>query len=357
MEDSLISVIIPCYNAQEHLHQCLNSVLGQESVGIEVICVDDGSSDCTPDILRSYAEQDSRVTVICQENKFAGVARNRGLDAAKGKYVAFMDSDDFYLPGALHSLLQAAEKYDADVIKGSFCYLDITDQNCYLNCYSTNSCVPKNRRLSFQNMPERLLNTTDVPWNGLYRRSFLTENGIRFNALRCVNDHSFYIHCLLLAQHVCYIDRVVSCYRVEQAGSLIGKKGEHFECQLESYKIVWALSREEPERVRKTILQQELTGVFGWYVSLREKHAEKIEPQLRSFLMEHDMQDVGADFLTRFPYCREYHELRFGNGAPGHRPAAPVRMFECWKEHGWKYTAGRLFKKEWIKRYDLDRND
>ena len=91
-----ISVIIPCYNAEKYLDQCLTSVMNQTLRDIEIICVDDGSTDRTVEMLHDYAKRDARIQVICQKNQFAGVARNRGMEVAKGEYFAFLDSDDYY---------------------------------------------------------------------------------------------------------------------------------------------------------------------------------------------------------------------------------------------------------------------
>ena len=93
MEDILVSVIVPVYNVENYLRQCLDSITGQTLKNIEVICVDDSSTDSSKQILEEYAEKDERVKVITQPNKGAGAARNNGLSVAKGKYLSFLDSD------------------------------------------------------------------------------------------------------------------------------------------------------------------------------------------------------------------------------------------------------------------------
>ena len=98
-----ISVIIPVYNAEEYLSECLKSIIGQSLREIEIICVNDGSTDRSLSILQYYAGIDKRVQVINQDNHGAGAARNTGMAVAKGKYLAFLDADDLYLPGALET--------------------------------------------------------------------------------------------------------------------------------------------------------------------------------------------------------------------------------------------------------------
>ena len=101
MDTPKISVIIPVYNAEKYLEKCLDSILQQTFREIEVICGDDGSQDASKQILRRYASQDARVIVVEQKNMYAGVARNRGMELAKGKYLIFLDADDFFHPDML----------------------------------------------------------------------------------------------------------------------------------------------------------------------------------------------------------------------------------------------------------------
>lgn len=91
-----ISIIIPVYNAEKYLHECLDSVVSQTFKDIEIICIDDGSADNSYQVLQGYADKDSRFVILQQENKGAGAARNKGIEIAKGEFLAFLDSDDYY---------------------------------------------------------------------------------------------------------------------------------------------------------------------------------------------------------------------------------------------------------------------
>ena len=91
-----VSVILPVYNVGKYLRQCMDSIVGQTLQEIEVICIDDGSADDSPQILQAYAKKDPRIKVVCQQNQGAGAARNRGLSMARGEYLSFLDSDDFF---------------------------------------------------------------------------------------------------------------------------------------------------------------------------------------------------------------------------------------------------------------------
>ena len=104
MSIPLISVIVPMYNAEIYLRQNLDSILNQTLKDIELICVDDGSTDSTLKILKEYQEKDSRIIIIQQKNQKAGIARNNGLKVAKGKYIIFLDADDFFKDTMLEEL-------------------------------------------------------------------------------------------------------------------------------------------------------------------------------------------------------------------------------------------------------------
>ena len=95
LESSKISVIVPVYNVEKYLKRCLNSLVNQTYTNIEIICVNDGSKDNSLNILNEYAQKDNRIVVISQENQGQGIARNKGLEIAKGDYIGFIDPDDF----------------------------------------------------------------------------------------------------------------------------------------------------------------------------------------------------------------------------------------------------------------------
>ena len=111
-----ISVIIPCYNVEKYLAECLDSVLGQSFEDFEAICVNDGSSDKTADILAQYAAKDKRIRVITQENKGVVFSRNRAIREAKGKYIFPLDGDDMIEPSCLEKLYQVIQEGKGDII-------------------------------------------------------------------------------------------------------------------------------------------------------------------------------------------------------------------------------------------------
>ena len=116
MSEIKVSVILPVYNVEKYIRQCLDSIVNQTLKDIQIICVDDGSTDSSPEIIEEYARKDSRVIAIHQENGGAGAARNNGLRHAAGKYLSFLDSDDFFELNMLEEAYNCAEQYGADFV-------------------------------------------------------------------------------------------------------------------------------------------------------------------------------------------------------------------------------------------------
>lgn len=269
MKDPKISVIIPVYNAEKYIRRCLNSVLRQH-FPLEVICVDDCSTDNTPDILQEYSSKYENVTILRNpKNMYAGPSRNKGLEIAKGEYLHFMDSDDFVLPGTYAHLYKIASKNNLDMLK----------TKCL--AYNTQNGIPFRKQyrfarfkkelyntvLDFHNAPEDLYCINVVPWNGIYRRQFILDTGIRFNDLFCANDRSFYVANCICAKRVMVTTRTFVMHGKNNGDSLVGKRASHFSCDLDSFAICQNLcdKYEVNDKVRFEILEHELRNVFGWY--------------------------------------------------------------------------------------------
>ena len=300
----IVSVIIPVYNAENHLRECLDSVIEQSLREIEIICVDDGSADSSLSILREYETKDKRVKVLTQKNQYAGVARNHGMEIACGQYYAFMDADDYYAPDALKTMYIECDHYSLDVLKASF-YCIEPGKEPYDTQYSTNANSSHNRVLSIENDVDELLKIADVPWNGMYRASFVKEYNLHFNNLIAVNDHSFFISCIVHARRVMVIDQHIAFHRENQSTSLVGTKYKNYQCQIESYYLGKEIASDLPTELRKLIMQRELRGVLNWYGRMRPTapfpYNEKMDGELQSFIASYDKNDVGMEYLFSMP--------------------------------------------------------
>ena len=152
-----VSVIIPVYNTEEYLRECLDSVVNQTLKDIEIICIDDGSTDSSLDILKEYAKKDNRITVLKQKNQSSGIARNAGLSIAQGKYLSFLDSDDLFELELLESLYKKIISTKSDI---AICDADKFDSEG--NNYNL-------KMLNLKNVPEKnSFSQNDIPNNEIY---------------------------------------------------------------------------------------------------------------------------------------------------------------------------------------------
>lgn len=241
MKDIKVSVIIPVYNAQKYLEKCLNSVVSQTLKDIEIICVDDGSSDSSPDILQSFAKKDSRVIIKRQKNLFAGAARNNGMDTARGKYFVFWDSDDFFEKNALEVLYNKCEKERADIcLCAAYCVDGKTGRRAVDETFLKKRFLPKESVFSIETAPEYIFNmASNTPWQRMFRADFIREHGIRFQNLRHANDTYFSLMATYYAKRITYTEKPLVNYRINNSESVTGKTSAAPLCAYEAYAAVF----------------------------------------------------------------------------------------------------------------------
>lgn len=237
-----VSVIMPVYNVSAYLRQALDSVVNQTLTDIEIICVDDGSTDDSLEILQEYAGKDDRMQIITQKNQYAGVARNNGLSKAKGKYVIFWDADDFFEPDALEKLYDKAEEEQAEVVVcGAFRYDEKQQESLRAGTYTylKMKYIPEKNVFSKDDIPEYIFNfTSNVPWNKLFRRAFILEEKIQFQNSKSYNDIYFVMLALFYAKRIAIVNKKLIHYRYERSSSLTGTASASPLCVLEQYELV-----------------------------------------------------------------------------------------------------------------------
>lgn len=177
-----ISVIMPVYNSEEYLEWAAESVLKQNLKEIELIMVDDGSKDKSGQICDNLKAKDDRVKVIHQKNQGISAARNNGMKAAQGEYIAFIDNDDAYVEGFLDKIYEYAKENDANILK--YGYRVIEDWNKDEKAARTRG-FDKTRKVGFENLKKDYQKLKDdgffnMIWNGIYKRSLIEENNIYF---------------------------------------------------------------------------------------------------------------------------------------------------------------------------------
>ena len=224
----MISIIIPVYNAEKYINQCIDSILEQTYPYFELICVDDGSTDQSYEILKEYAKQDSRVNVIRQKNQYAGVARNRGMEIAKGKYILFLDSDDFFCEDMLEKLVDKAEREQSEIVVFDAFQYDNLSQKVVTTAWKALSKVEFEEEVkSAKDIRDSIFSfTVPAPWNKLFLLEFVRNNNLLFQPIKRTNDLCFVYSALSVANRISILNEKLVYYRDNNSLSLQGKGEE-----------------------------------------------------------------------------------------------------------------------------------
>ncbi len=269
-----INIVIPVYNVQAYLPQCLDSILLQSYPHWEAILVDDGSTDHSGEICDSYAKNDSRFVVIHKQNGGAASAKNAGLDHVSGSYVAFVDSDDYVDMDWLKTTMSVMQEYDADVVEFDFdkvyrCSIERVNDFSETTVFTAESYLEQ----YLQNW------TSSLFWNKVFRSEFIKT--LRFKAeRRCIDDEFFTYKVLTNASKVVRIPNVLYHYRQRASSAVYSSKNQQqivddsLEVLIERYQWVCA----HFPTLRKTFLQHDVQILF-YFATFG--HAEETVPKFR----------------------------------------------------------------------------
>lgn len=211
-----VSILVPCYNVEKYLPECLDSIVGQTLQDIEIICINDGSTDGTLSVIQKYAKSDKRIVVIDKENEGYGKTMNRGLDVAHGEYVGIVESDDWVEADAFETLYNTAKQHDADMVKADFVFFDndTRKETPGWDIGITDS-VKEKVFCPTESNPEILWTGHPSIWTCLYSNKMLQDNNIRFAPTpgASFQDMGFKPKTFAVSTRFYYLPRVVLHYR------------------------------------------------------------------------------------------------------------------------------------------------
>ena len=227
-QQSLVSIVVPTHNSAEYLRQCLDSIIGQTYRRLQIICVDDGSTDETVQILDSYAKADSRLSYVTQENRGAGVARNRGLDQATGDYLLFFDSDDWMADDLVQCAVSRVEECEADIvvfpIVEAFGTSELLRETPWLILEDK---FPQDV-FSWRDNPDWIFRALqNYPWNKLLKMSLVRENDLRYQEIFLTEDLMFMAPAFVCARRICLLRQNVVYHRVGISTNVMSFKDAH----------------------------------------------------------------------------------------------------------------------------------
>ena len=244
-----LSVIIPVYNVENYLEACLDSVHNQTLTDIEIICVNDGSTDNSLNILNEYSKKDSRIRIITKENGGQATARNLGIKMAKGEYIAFVDSDDFIEPDMLEKLYTKAKDNNLDLAMCKIATYDNHTKEIKDNVWYYMLGVFRDFKkdiFTHKDTKEFTCNIAVTPYNKIYKSSLLKDNNILFPEGLIFEDEKFFYDVYLRARKVSIIDEFLYYYRVNRKGSTVDIQKEN------DYSDIIPISKQIRETFKET---------------------------------------------------------------------------------------------------------
>ncbi|MCQ2097233.1 MAG: glycosyltransferase [Fibrobacter sp.] len=253
---AVVSVVIPVHNGEKYLRECLDTVVGQTLKELEIICVNDGSTDGSLAILEEYAARDARVKIVSQEASNAGHARNTGLAETTGKYLSFLDADDWFELDMLQSMVSLAKETDADVV---FCKAATFNQKTGVQSTKSFSLkerlVPKGKVFSFADIREDAFQfCRTAAWDKLYKASFVKAEGLQFQEQPRMNDCFFSTMANVRARKMAVCNKTFIHYRINTGTSITSISPDiAYPCTLNTFgKLQKAMRPEELSLVEKS---------------------------------------------------------------------------------------------------------
>ena len=300
MNSDLISIIVPCYNVEKYLKQCVDSIIKQSYKNIEIILVDDGSIDSTPEICENLAKADSRIKVIHKENGGVSIARNIGIENATGKYITFLDSDDWIECETLKTAYDKMTSCDTDLVVWGY-VADFVDENGHKthshDFKISGVCENGNAEILTQ---KHALGLSGYVWNKLYKTEIIKNNNILFE-----QDISFFEDLVFNSTYFCkcksisFIDFIGNHYMQRNRETL----GTKYYQNILELKLLGCEARENILKhfgINQKIIDATMSSFY--YSALKSSianiktrpdvsHKEKIK-EIKAFLKDNSIQQI-----------------------------------------------------------------
>lgn len=294
-----VSVIIPTYNVEKYIEQCLQSLVAQNYRNFEVICVDDGSTDGTKAVIERFVKQDRRIQLLehphCGK---AGVMRNEGMKKAVGEYCLFLDGDDFFEPDLIGHALKRAREDQADVcLFDARTYYENTGTFYEPGNMLKKIYAPKRIPYEGKSFPYVFNISTGCPWTKLFRRSFILENHLEFMPLCRSNDLYFVCMALALSERTTILEEKLVNYRKSE-GSL---QTNNADTPLDWYQALLALKKglEEKKIYRDTRLSFQNYVIDVGFYNLEAMHTPEAFSRVYETMKQEMLEKLELEEFSR----------------------------------------------------------
>ncbi len=266
MNKELISVIVPIYNVEKYLEKCITTIVNQTYKETEIILVDDGSTDSCPKICDNWLKKDERIKVIHKKNGGLSDARNAGIDIAKGKYICFVDSDDYLEKNYIEKLYFSLKENNTNISQCGIKYVDENNRTLKTIGYSSN-CLISGRQAIIESLNEHFVEN-EVVWNRLYKKNIFDI--IQFPVGRIHEDEYVIYKILYNEEKISIISDALYCYRQSNTSIMRSnynlKKFKDF-CDAYDEKIMYFRERNDIQ-IHDMVIRSYLSNLSNIYIKL-----------------------------------------------------------------------------------------
>lgn len=331
-ENCTVSVIVPIYNTEKYLGKCLHSIVTQSYPYLEIICVNDGSTDSCPQIVEEYQKKDSRIVVVNQENRGLSAARNAGTDVAKGQYIVYVDADDFIEVNMIEVLLKNILTHNTDfVIESVWNYDDeiqnrVTREDSYYTMSWLDSSF-NNRPISYKEVLDKLFIIPVMAWAKIYRADFLKNSGVRFPEGLIYEDNPFFFELLFKSKSFSIDRRQLYNYRVNVKKSITKDAGKNYGDMLTIMNMIEQILKKQPfyEKIKDDFVFYRLQHTLRSFANVNKKYEKEYFYKIQQEFLNIDMLYYNEAVLARKHYYNLYCSVR--------------------NDNYWQYKLKKLFKK------------
>jgi len=277
-----VSIIVPVYNTSKYLKQCIESLVNQTLKDIEIICIDDGSTDNSVQIVKEFAQNDERIKIITQKNAGQSVARNSGLKIAQGEYIGFVDSDDWVDIEMFEKLYNNAKSYDTDIVMCSMTvYDEITSTSTMTDPYTSLAIFPEyfnNRSFDYKEISNFIFRISASACDKLYRREFLSSKGLFFEKGLIAEDALFNLQTLIESEKMSLIRTPLYYYRIASETSCMYSKDEYKKLSFfKAFRLQEKKLKEEDlyKELKDSFQFHKKNNLLHWYQQLKDKKIKR----------------------------------------------------------------------------------
>ena len=302
MQRPKVSIILPVYNVAPYLKQSLDSIISQTLTDIEIICVDDGSTDESGKILDEYKEKDARIKVIHKKNAGTGAARNDGLKIATGECIGFVDPDDWILPNMYERLYNILQDKELDIVMFTPDVFNDQTQKHEGFLYFQDSNFPKI-------LDDKIFNKDDISpfsypmcvWNKLYRKKLFDENNIDFAEGLDFEDHKVIFKSLFTAKRIYFIREKLYVYRHSRKGSILSDNDTRMFDHIKIYDIVENILKETGnwEKFHLDFLRYKVHNILYYYTMIKPQYKDEYYKKMAKSLQNTQMSEEEFETLLK----------------------------------------------------------